>query len=293
MRELDVTTRDGRMLHVYEAGAPDGFPVVYHHGTPSSGRPYGAWADDARERGVRLIGFDRAGYGGSTPRLGRSVRDVVEDVVAILDELDAGRFATWGWSGGGPHALACAALLPERCVAAATIASVAPYGVDGLDWLAGMGEANVAEFDLVLAGAEALEPALVRERDRMFAAGPEGLREAMLTILSPADQAAFTADLAGWLYGAMSEGTAERIDGWRDDNLAFVRPWGFETAEIGIPVRLLQGGQDLMVPAAHGRWLAAHIPGVEAEIDEAEGHVTLAAGRVPNVHEWLLGRSTG
>ncbi len=140
------------------------------------------------------------------------------------------RFATWGHSGGGPHALACAALLPERCVAAATLASVAPYGVEGLDWLEGMGEANVQDFDAVLAGPEALEPVVLRDQAEMFSAGPDGLRQAMLTILSPVDQAAFTADVAEWIYAVMAEGAAKRIEGFRDDNLACVAPWGFDPA---------------------------------------------------------------
>jgi pimeloyl-ACP methyl ester carboxylesterase len=288
--ELDLTLRDGRTLHVYDEGDPQGVAVVAHHGTPSSGRLHRLHIDDAGARGIRLLGYDRAGYGASSPRPGRSIGDVAADVAELLDALGVERFATWGHSGGGPHALACAALLPERCVAAATLASVAPYGVDGLDWLDGMGEANVQDFDAVLAGPEALEPVILRDQAGMFSAGPDGLRQAMLTILSPVDQAAFTADVAEWIYAVMAEGSAERIEGFRDDNLACVAPWGFDPAGIGVPVLLLQGVQDLMVPPSHGRWLAASIPGVEAEISDAEGHITLLTGRVPEVHEWLLAR---
>jgi pimeloyl-ACP methyl ester carboxylesterase len=288
--ELDVTLRDGRTLHVYDEGDPQGVAVVAHHGTPSSGRLHRLHIDDAGARGIRLLGYDRAGYGASSARPGRSIGDVAADVAELLDALGVERFATWGHSGGGPHALACAALLPERCVAAATLASVAPYGVDGLDWLDGMGEANVQDFEAVLAGPEALEPVILRDQAEMFSAGPDGLRQAMLTILSPVDQAAFTADVAEWIYAVMAEGSAERIEGFRDDNLACVAPWGFDPADIGVPVLLLQGVQDLMVPPGHGRWLAASIPGVEAEISDAEGHITLLTGRVPEVHEWLLAR---
>jgi len=288
--ELDVTLRDGRTLHVYDEGDPQGVAVVAHHGTPSSGRLHNSHIEDAGARGIRLIGYDRAGYGASSARPGRSIGDVAADVAELLDALGVDRFATWGHSGGGPHALACAALLPERCVAAATLASVAPYGVEGLDWLEGMGEANVQDFEAVLAGPEALEPVLLRDQAEMFSAGPDGLRQAMLTILSPVDQAAFTADVAEWIYAVMAEGAAKRIEGFRDDNLACVAPWGFDPADIGVPVLLLQGVQDLMVPPGHGRWLAAHIPGVEAEISDAEGHITLLTGRIPEVHEWLLER---
>jgi pimeloyl-ACP methyl ester carboxylesterase len=290
MTELDITLRDGRTLHVYDEGDPRGAAVVVHHGTPSSGRLHSSHIDDAGARGIRLIGYDRAGYGASSARPGRSIGDAAADVAELLDELGMDRFATWGHSGGGPHALACAALLPERCVAAATLASVGPYGVEGLDWLEGMGEANVRDFEAVLAGPEALEPVLLRDQAEMFSAGPDGLRQAMLTILSPVDQEAFTADEAEWIYAVMAEGAAKRIEGFRDDNLACVAPWGFDPAGIGVPVLLLQGVQDLMVPPSHGRWLAASIPGVEAEISDAEGHITLLTGRIPEVHEWLLER---
>jgi pimeloyl-ACP methyl ester carboxylesterase len=288
--ELDVTLGDGRTLHVYDEGDPDGVAVLVHHGTPSSGRLYPEFADGARVRGIRLIGYDRPGYGGSSAKVGHSVADAAADVAELLDLLGVDRFATWGHSGGGLHALACAALLPERCVAAAALASPGPYGAEGLDFLEGMGEANVRDFDAVLAGPEAMEPVLLREQEEMFSAGPDGLRQAMITILSPVDQAAFTPEVGEWIYAVMAEGAAERIEGYRDDNLAFVHPWGFDPAAIRVPVFLLQGVQDLMVPATHGRWLAARIPGVQAEISNDEGHITLLMNRIPAVHEWLLER---
>jgi pimeloyl-ACP methyl ester carboxylesterase len=289
--ELDVSLPDGRTLHVHDEGDPGGLAVVVHHGTPGSGRLHPHDSEDAAAKGIRLIGFDRAGYGRSDAHFGRSVGDVAADVAGLLDALGEDRFATWGHSGGGPHALACAALLPERCTAAATLASVAPYDGEGLDWLDGMGEANVEEFNTVLLGAEALEPAIRRVQAEMFSAGPEGLRQAMLTVLSPLDQTVLTGELAEWGYAMMAEGAAKRIEGWRDDNLAFVEPWGFDLDDIHVPVFLLHGTQDLMSPPQHGRWLAARIPGVEAEIGDNEGHITLLAGRVSDVHAWLLARS--
>ena len=287
MTELDVTLPDGRTLRVHDEGDPDGHAVVVHHGTPSCGRLHPHAIDDARARRIRLIGFDRAGYGGSSANPGRSFANAAADVSDLLDILGADRFATWGHSGGGPHALACAALLPDRCVAAATLASVGPYGVEGLDWLAGMGEGNVEVFELILAGGKELEEAIVRSQAELFGAGPEELRQAMLTILSPLDQEVMTAEFAEWNFRVMSEGAAERIEGWRDDNLAAVKPWGFELSDIRVPVLLLQGTEDLMVPPAHGRWLAERIPGVEAKISETEGHMTLLRDRVGDVHAWL------
>ena len=176
-----VELADGRSLELHELGDPDGFPVVFHHGTPGSGTLYARWATP----GVRLIAYDRAGYGGSTRSPGRAVVDVVADITAVADALGLERFATWGLSGGGPHSLACAALCDERLVAAATLAGVGPWNADGLDWLAGMGEGNLEEFDLVLAGEEALRPAIERERGEMLAAAPEQLRDAMAPHLEP------------------------------------------------------------------------------------------------------------
>jgi pimeloyl-ACP methyl ester carboxylesterase len=288
--ELDVTLADGRTLHVYDEGDPRGAALVVHHGTPSSGRLYPAQVDDARARGIRLIGYDRPGYGGSSAQLGRSVADAASDVAELLEALDVDRFASWGHSGGGPHSLACAALLPERCVAAAVLSSPGPYGAEGLDFQDGMGELNTEEFDAVLAGADALEPSLRRNQAEMFSAGADGLREALITVLSPVDQEAFTPEVGEWMYSIMEEGAGTRIEGWRDDNLAFVKPWGFEPAEVRVPVVLLHGVQDLMAPPGHGRWLAARIPGVEARINDADGHLTVAVSHIPEVHAWLLER---
>ena len=294
MSGLDVTLRDGRKLHVHDEGDPDGFPVVFHHGTPACGRLYPADIEDARAKGIRLIGFDRAGYGRSDANFGRSFGDVAADVSDLLDTLGADRFATWGHSGGGPHALACAALLPERCVAAATLASVAPYDADGLDFLDGMGELNVEEFQLTLKRTrEELEAAIRDTQAEFFSSGPDGLRQGMLSVLSPLDQAVMTAEFAEWGFRVMSEGAGKRVEGWRDDDLAVMKPWGFDVADIRVPVLLLQGTDDLMVPPAHGRWLAERIPGVEAEISDMEGHLTLLANRVSDVHDWLLARSGG
>jgi pimeloyl-ACP methyl ester carboxylesterase len=291
MLERTVTTPDGRELRICEAGPPDGLAVVIHNGTPMSRLLFRPHVEDAERRGVRLIGYDRPGYGGSTPHPGRSIADAVRDVEAIADALGIDRLATWGISGGGPHALACAALLPERVSAAASLASVAPYPAEGLDWFAGMGEANVAEFGLTLEGREALEPFLRQERDSMLAAGLAGLAEAMRTLLSPTDRAVFTGETADYVFEAFRAGSEERLDGWIDDDLAFAKPWGFELETIDVPVLLWQGREDRFVPFAHGEWLARHIPTVDARLSSDDGHVTLLAQRVPQVHEWLVAAS--
>jgi pimeloyl-ACP methyl ester carboxylesterase len=288
MGEATVRAKDGRELRIVEAGAADGLAVLVHNGTPMSRLLFQPCVEDAEERGIRLIGYDRPGYGGSTPHPGRNVADAARDVAAIADALDIDRLATWGISGGGPHALACAALLPERVVAAASLASIAPYPAKGLDWFGGMGEANVAEFGLTLEGREALKPFLRHERDAMLAAGPAGLANAMRTLLSPTDHAVFTGETADYMFEAFRAGSEERLDGWLDDDLAFAKPWGFELEQIEVPVLLWQGAEDRFVPFAHGEWLARRIPAVDARLSRDDGHLTLLVRRLGEVHGWLV-----
>jgi pimeloyl-ACP methyl ester carboxylesterase len=279
----DVATPDGRTLHVYDAGDPSGVAVIAHHGTPSNGTLYSPWLED----GIRLIGFDRAGYGGSTRQPGRRIADVAEDVRAIADALGIDGFATWGISGGAPHALACAALLPDRVFAAASIAGPAPLDADGLDWLAGQGEGNVLEHTKALEGEAALRPLVEQMYGGMSAGGEEALREEMATLLSGTDLAALTGELAEFLHASMS---GAGPDGWIDDDLAFVAPWGFDLGSISAPVLIRHGEQDGFVPAAHARWLAARIPGAETRITVEDGHLTLYERALPEIHAWLLQR---
>jgi pimeloyl-ACP methyl ester carboxylesterase len=282
-----IRTRDGRAVEVHELGDPAGLAVIAHHGTPASGTLYDRWETP----GIRLIGYDRAGYGGSSRAPGRDIAAIADDIEAIADELGLERFATWGISGGGPHALACAALCGERLTAAASLAGVAPWGADGLDWLAGMGDGNVEEFGLVLAGEDALRPAIERDRLQMTESSPAGLREVFETLLGDADRAVLDGPLIDYLHANAIHALAETGDGWIDDNLAFVKPWGFELAAITRPVLIVQGGDDRFVPRSHGEWLAARVPGAEAWIDDENGHLTLAENRVPEVHDWLLANS--
>ena len=276
---------------MHEGGDVDGLAVLVHHGTPASGILYGPWVEHAAANGIRLIGFDRAGYGGSTRLRGRAAAAAAADVEAIADALGLDRFATWGISGGGPHALACAALCGDRLTATASLAGVAPWGAEGLDWLAGMGEGNVAEFDAVLAGEDALRPSLERDRETLLAGGVDEMKELLDSLLGDADRAVLQGRIAEWMDVVDRNGLRDSADGWVDDDLAFVAPWGFEPGGIERPVLILQGGDDRFVPRSHGDWLAAHIPGAEAWIDDADGHLTLMERRIPEVHEWLLAHS--
>jgi pimeloyl-ACP methyl ester carboxylesterase len=283
-------TPDGRTLAIEEAGDPDGRPVLVHNGTPNSRHLYAPNAADAASRGLRLISYDRPGYGGSTPHPGRNVADCAADVRAICAELGIDRLAMWGISGGGPHVLACAALLPDLVPAAASLASLAPVGAEGLDWFEGMGQLNVDDFKLYERDPEASRVKLEADREEMLAASPDEEAKILESLLTPTDAAALTGELAEFLTYCEHEGLAPGAEGWWEDGVAHAGPWGFELSAISIPVLLMHGRQDQFVPFGHGEWLAAHIPGVEARLSDEDGHLTLLKNRIGEVHAWLAGR---
>ncbi len=201
------------------------------------------------------------------------------------------RFATWGISGGGPHALACAALCDRRLVAAASLAAIAPYGAGDLDWLAGMGEENHVEFGHAQAGEDTLRAYLVPEGQQLLDATPDELVAVMETLLGPTDRAVLSGAFAEYLLAADRHALAGGVDGWVDDDLAFLTPWGFELGSIDRPVLLLHGGDDCFVPVSHGHWLADRIPEVEARIEASDGHLSLFEQRMREVNDWLLAHS--
>ena len=277
-----------RRLRVEEAGDPRGKPVFMLHGTPGSGHLYGPHSADAEAKGIRLIGYDRPGYGGSTPHPGRSVADCAPDVRAIARDLKLDRVAVWGISGGGPHALACAALLPELVVAVASLASIAPYGAPDLDYFAGMGQENVDDIKLTLTDEAAARRKAPQDRERLLAVSVEDMVNAFPTLMSPVDAAAHTEELAEYYYDCNHAGLAPGDQGWWDDGMAHLTPWGFDFGTIRVPVQLWHGRHDQFVPFQHGEWLAAQIPGVDARLTDIDGHVTLMQRRVPEVHAWLV-----
>jgi pimeloyl-ACP methyl ester carboxylesterase len=287
---LAVSTPDGRTLTVREGGVPDGVPVLVHHGTPGSSLLYAPHVRDAEARGIRLLSYDRPGYGGSTRNEGRSAADCAADVTAICDALGVERLCTWGVSGGGPHVLATAALLPDRIAAAAALASVAPYGVDGLDFTEGMGEMNVESFEASRGSEEAHRAQHEIELAGLLETTPGQLLEAWASILGPADREVLTGELAEWALEQINAGIRPSSDGWFDDDVVFVKPWGFDVASIRVPVLVWQGEQDKFVPFGHGRWLAANIPGAEARLTPEDGHLTIGESRIGEVHAWLVER---
>jgi pimeloyl-ACP methyl ester carboxylesterase len=284
-----ISVPDGRDIDVLIAGPEDGLPLVVHGGTPSGLVVYEPTVRAAWQRGLRFVEVARPGYERSTPRPGRRVRDVAPDVAAVLDVLGADTFVTIGSSGGGPHSLACAAGLPGRCLAAASIAGVAPYAAEGLDFLAGMGPENVAEFGAAVKGADDLTPYLEKEAVPLSQVTGEDVAAAFGGLVSAADKAALTGEFAAAVAASLQAAVRNGIAGWRDDDLAFAADWGFPLDALGAPVAIWQGDQDRMVPYAHGQWLAAHIPGAGVHLMPGEGHLTLTVTAIGRILDDLLG----
>lgn len=285
--ERAVQTPDGRTLAVQEAGDPGGKAVLVHMGSPNSRHIYGPNAADAAAKGLRLICYDRPGYGGSSPQPGRTHADCAADVRAICAALGIDRVAIWGISGGGAHTLASAALLPDLVVAAAALAGLAPYGADGLDWFDGMGKDNADDFKLLIDDKATSRAKLEQDREEILAATADDLAKAFESLLTPVDAATLTGEIAEYLSFSGHEGLAPGSEGWWEDAMAQVSPWGFDIADISVPVMVMHGRQDKFVPVGHGEWLAAHVPGVDARILGNDGHLTLLEHRIPEVHAWL------
>jgi pimeloyl-ACP methyl ester carboxylesterase len=267
---------DGRSLTFAEWGDLNGFPVFSLHGTPNS--RYARHWDEGKyaEAGARVITYDRPGYGGSDRHKGRRVVDCVGDVAAIADALGIDRFAITGGSGGGPHALAVAARLPERVTRAACAVGIVPYDTAGFDWLDGMDPLNVKEFGWALQGEDVLVPELEREVAEMkerVAADPAKLLGDDWE-LSEADRAELARpERAEITRQDVDESFRNGVWGWADDDLCFTQPWGFDVAEIRVPTRIIFGLTDVLVPAAHGHWLGRHVPGAEVVAEEDQGHL--------------------
>lgn len=270
-----LTLPDERALEVYLAGDPAGYPLVMHHGTPADATTFADWHAACLARGLRLICASRPGYAASARQPGRSVAAAAADTSAILDWLGHSRFITAGWSGGGPHALACAALLPDRCAAAATLAGVGPFGAGDLDFLAGMGPENVAEFGAALQGEQALRTWLAENAEPFRSVTGAALAEAFGGLVPDVDKAVLVGGYADLLAGVTRRALEPGFDGWIDDDLAFTQPWGFSLADIRVPVGVWQGQLDLMVPFAHGGWLVSNIPGAQGQKVAGHGHISL------------------
>jgi len=257
--DADVPTTDGRVLHVYDSGDGGGAGTVYwQHGAGMRGLPPQPLVERAVGLGLRLIGHDRPGYGGSTARPGRSVADGVGDMVTVLDRLGVESSTTIGLSAGAMHALGAVALHPARFTAAAVLGGPAPYGAPGLDWFAGMAEPNRAEFEAALRGRDALAAHLADDTD------------VDLSMFAEDDLRAMTGPYWNWQLAAADTATQE---GAIEDELACLSAWGFAMDDISVPVLVLHGAGDTFVPAGHAEWVAAAIPGAVLRL-EPGGHLS-------------------
>lgn len=270
---VEVGVGEGRFIECRVSGPPGGLPLVFHHGTPGAGTPMRFLERAAHARGLRVVGMSRPGYGDSSRHRGRSVVGVVSDVAAVLESMGADRCLVAGWSGGGPHALACAARLDAAAAVLVIAAAAAPYGAQDLDWMGGMVEANVTEYSAALAGEDQLAAYLWEQH--------QPARDIAVTDIAGApfwpdvDRAALTDELAEDLAIGMHHGLKNGVDGWLDDDLAFVRPWGFDLAEIRRPVTLWHGSADLLAPFPHGQWLSSRLPGQSLHLQHGEGHLSI------------------
>jgi len=286
-----VTGPGGRKFWVEDAGASSGFPVLVHSGSPGSRRLFVPAADHAAGHGLRLISYDRPGYGDTPAKPGRSIADAADETRVIAALLGISRLAVWGYSGGGPYALACAALLPGLVVAGCVFASPAPFGAAGLDFCAGSPAAHRREVELFFS-----EPELAREQFRVGAGEVfAGLSTAAGWLDRWGDAAqtdpAHSVQMAHHLALVQRDSLGHSDQGWWDDWVANLCPWGFDPAEIGVPIQLWHGERDPAVSAAHGRWLAARIPGVEAHFPGTDDHASIEAAHQGQAYAWLSRRA--
>lgn len=280
----DLSTTSGdRLLNVWLSGDPNGRALVFHPGTPGPPTRWKAFDDAAERHGLRVITYARPGYSGSARHRGRSVANAADDTAAVLDTLGVEDFLTLGHSGGGPHALACGALLPHRCRAAVALASVAPYDAEDLDWLGGMADENVVEFGKTLLGESEYRSYLEEEIANYADVTADEVADALRGLVPDVDKAVLTGDTAEMAATTFRRVARDGLEGWLDDGLAFVQPWGFDLASMTVPVAVWQGRHDKMVPYAHGEWLVAHIPTARPHLLDEDGHLTLLANRLDEI----------
>jgi pimeloyl-ACP methyl ester carboxylesterase len=283
---------DGRSIMFAEWGDPEGKPVFALHGTP--GCRLNRHPNEAlvRSTGVRVITYDRPGYGGSDRLRGRIVADCVGDVGAIADTLGLDQFAVWGGSGGGPHALAVAALLADRVTRAICDVGVAPYDAMGDDWFTGMDPENVKEFGWALEGEDRLvveHERLDKELRQMVSVDPSRILEDF--DLPPSDKAVLAReDFGRVLRETVFEQTRNGVWGWVDDDIAFTLPWGFDPSTITVPTQVRYGTSDVLVPPSHGEWIARTVPGAVVKLNEL-GHLGDPDVDLVDRHAWLTGPS--
>ena len=277
--EIDLKLGDDRTLHAYDTGADDAddhLVVIWHHGSPNIGAPPQPLFAAADRLGIRWVGFDRPGYGGSTPRPGRNVASAAADAAAVADALGVDRFAVMGHSSGGSHALACAALLPKRVLGVVVVGGMAPFSAEGLDWFEGFGPGGEAQLRAAAAGRNALEKYLAQSDDEPG--------------FTPEDEAALAGEWS-WFIDVVRPALAGGIEGFIEDDLAAVGTWGFDPADVAAPTLFLHGGRDRVVPSSHGVWLARRCSSAELWLRPDDGHISVLDPGAEAAMGWLKGHA--
>ena len=288
-RSAQVTTAaDGRTLVFAEWGDLGGKPVFALHGTPGCRLSRHPDEELVHSTGVRVITYDRPGYGGSDRHRGHVVTDCAGDVASIADVLGLEHFAVWGGSGGGPHALAVAALLGDRVTRAACVVGVAPYEALGDGWFTGMDPENVKEFGWALEGEDRLTEELELEAKHLRQrASVDPSRILDQFDLPPSDKAVLAReDFAQVFRESVFEETRNGVGGWVDDDIALTAPWGFDPATIAVPMQVWYGTSDVLVPPSHGEWIARAVPGAVARVSDL-GHLGDPDSDLVERHAWL------
>lgn len=265
--------KDGRELEIHDNGITSDRAIVFHHGTPGHVSMWSEWLEAAAAAGIRAFAYSRAGYGTSDRNPGRSVISVNNDIAQLLDAKGISKFVSIGWSGGGPHCIANT--FEARNVGAISLAGVGAYGVDDLDFLEGMGPENHDEFGAALKGEAVIDQWMEDNAVAMKVVTGDQIREAFGGLIGDADKAVLEGEAADHMASSMRSALAVSFDGWIDDDLVFVKNWGFDLSAITKPVFLWQGDDDFMVPHAHSYWLEKHIPTATLSFKPGEGHISL------------------
>lgn len=286
---LLVPVADGRVLEVELSGPPDGVPLFVHHGTPGAAGEFEPLVEIGAERNIRHVNFSRPGYGASERCRGRTVASCASDVAAIADALHFDRFYSMGVSGGGPHSIACAALLSDRVIAAVAIAPVAPFDAPGLDWAAGMGQENLDEVAAARAGERELREYLERVAQAMRDTSADQLVEALGDVVTEVDRRAVNGALGEYMVRQTTHALDGGVWGWVDDDIALFTDWGFDLDQVAAPLSIWHGAKDRFVPIAHGEWLVAHT-NAKAHMRPDHGHLSLGIGSYGEILDALIER---
>ena len=265
--------KDGRELEILDNGINSDSAIVFHHGTPGHASSWTEWLESAANAGIRALSYSRAGYGTSDRNPGRSVISINNDIAQLLDAKGIAKFVSIGWSGGGPHCIANT--FEPRNLGAISLAGVGAFGVSDLDFLEGMGPENHDEFGAALKGEVVIDKWMEDNAGAMKTVTGSEIREAFGGLIGDADKAVLEGDAADQMAASMRSALAVSFDGWIDDDLVFVKNWGFDLGAITKPVFLWQGDDDFMVPHAHSYWLEKHIPTAKLTFKAGEGHISL------------------